>query len=97
MASNLACVGLAVADDVGLSELVEQVLAQAVILGEASGIVVRRWEDSSGSRLLFGMHGTEVVDLLPSFAAARGARLGSVTFLSDEVASHLYWMKAVSR
>ena len=87
MASNLECVGLAVADDVGLTALIEEVLPAASTVGETDGGSVLRWQDPSGSRLVFEVRGSEVVDFLPSFASAPGARLGSVSFLSDDVAS----------
>jgi len=86
VASNLECVGLAVADHAGLARLVDQALGHAQPLGAAHGVTVLRWRDPSGASLVIAVRGREVVDLLPSFAGAPGARLANVRAANDEVA-----------
>ncbi|MEU2610282.1 hypothetical protein ABZ570_01640 [Micromonospora sp. NPDC007271] len=85
MTSNLACVGLGVADRAGMRQLVSLALASAERLGEADGIAVLRWQDPSGARLVLGVRGDEVVDLLPSYAGTPGARLADVRAVNEDV------------
>lgn len=85
MASNLDCVGLGVGDPAGLGRLVDMAVRYAEHLGELAGVSVLRWQDPSGARLVLGMRGTEVVDLLPSYAGAPGARLANVHAVNDDV------------
>lgn len=87
MASNLACVGLAVSDSDELTDLVRRVLPRAAPIGVAGDDVLRRWEDPSGSRLVLATRENEIVHLLPSFAGSPGATLGAVEFLSGQLAS----------
>jgi hypothetical protein len=86
MASNLACVGLAVSDTGELRSLIRGVMPHAEKLGEADGVDVMRWQDSSGARLILGVCGHDVPDLLPSFAATPSAKLASIDFVSADVA-----------
>ena len=86
MASNLGCVGLGVDNQEDFSRLVGKALPDSVSLGMVDGIDVRRWEDPSGSRLVLGLQGKDVADLLPSFAAPVGANLAGVRPLTGEVA-----------
>lgn len=86
MASNLECVGLAVADRGQFGRLVESALAGAELVGVRGGVSVYRWQDLSGARLVIATRGGEVVDLLPSFAGAPGARLADVRAVNDDVA-----------
>jgi hypothetical protein len=87
MASNLACVGLAVADDDELQRLVARAVRRSRLLGRRRGVAVRRWEDPSGARLVFGMRFGSVLELLPSFAAPRAVVLGEIADVNDEVCS----------
>jgi hypothetical protein len=87
MASNLACVGLAISSNEELQELVSRVLPLSARVGEQNGIVVRRWQDESGARLVFGLRAGAVVEFLPSLAALPGAILGPIVTLNDEVSS----------
>ena len=87
MASNLECIGLGVEDQDALAALVDAIRPSAVTIGEAKGVAVERWEDPSGARLILGIRRTEIVDLLPSFAATPGARLAQVEFVTDQVAT----------
>ncbi len=88
MASNLACVGLAVADHDELDRLVAAVLPGARLLGRADGIDVLLWEDSnSGARLMIGVRAGHVVDLLPSVASSTRTRLRDLRMINDEVAT----------
>jgi hypothetical protein len=86
MASNLSCVGLGVRDADELSSLVDRVLPRAVELGRVGGLRVLRWEDPSGARLVLGVTGTDVPDLLPSFAGVPRTQLQGLKLVSDEVA-----------
>lgn len=86
MASNLECVGLAVADRGLFGGLVESAVADAQLIGVRGDISVYRWQDPSGARLMIATRGREVVDLLPSFAGAPGARLTDVRAVNDDVA-----------
>ncbi|MFD2767075.1 hypothetical protein [Micromonospora eburnea] len=86
MTSNLDCVGLGVTDRAGMRRLVDIALAGAERLGEADGVSVLRWQDPSGARLVLGVRGDEVVDLLPSYAGTPGARLADVRAVNEDVA-----------
>jgi hypothetical protein len=87
VASNLACVGLAVAGVDELRSLVSRVVLFAERIGKADGIDVVRWQDPSGARLVLGLSQGDVPDLLPSFAATPSARLASIDYVSPEVAN----------
>lgn len=87
VASNLACVGLAVADSAELGRLLRDVVPLSRSLGIADGIEVRRWDDESGARLLFGLRGDDVVDFVPSYAAGPTALLSSIDVGGEGVAT----------
>lgn len=87
MASTLSCVGLGVSSARELEELVTRMLPSAERLGEAGGVFVYRWQDSSGARLVFSRRGSDTPDLLPSFAAAPGVRLDGCEALNSDVIS----------
>lgn len=87
MASNLACIGLAVAGEEEIQSLLTQILPLAAPVGRRGSVEVVRWQDLSGARLVLGVHAGAVVDLLPSFAASPCAQLRSIEFVSDDVAS----------
>ncbi|MDQ1304469.1 MAG: hypothetical protein QG671_296 [Actinomycetota bacterium] len=87
MASNLDCVGLRVRDQDGFTELVGDALRSAQPLGSRDGVDVVRWQDAGGARLVFGLRGGKVLDLLPSFAAEPGAQLSGLVMATDEVAT----------
>jgi hypothetical protein len=84
--SNLACLGLGVADNAELERLLSVAVPAARPLGEVDGIWVVRWEDPSGARLVMSVQGEQVLDLLPSFAGTPGARLANIQAATDEVA-----------
>ncbi len=76
MSSNLACVGLGVADHEELTSLAQAALDHAEVIAEPPGSTVWRWQDPSGARLVITLDDDGVVaDLLPSFAGRPGARL----------------------
>ncbi|NJC83179.1 hypothetical protein [Planosporangium mesophilum] len=85
MTSNLDCVGLGVDDHAGMDRLIGIALESAESLGQAGGVSVLRWQDSSGARLIVGVRGDEVADLLPSYAGEPGARLASVRAVNEDV------------
>jgi hypothetical protein len=87
MASNLACIGLAVNDDTEFDALISSVLPRASLLGEVDGVRVVRWEDQSGARLVLGLADGELKDLLPSFAAPAETWLDDISLVSDDVAA----------
>lgn len=87
MASNLACIGLASATREEFNELVSKILPLSIRLGEQAGLEVRRWQDRSGSRLVFRVRGGSVVEFLPSLSSTPGVLLGPITALNDEVSS----------
>jgi hypothetical protein len=86
MASNLACVGLAAANEADLNALIRAVRPNAVGFGHVAGIELLRWEDPSGARLVLGLQDGRVISLLPSFAAGHETRLAGVRRANDEVA-----------
>jgi hypothetical protein len=87
VASNLACVGLAVADDDELQRLISRTVRRSRLIGRRGGVAVRRWEDPSGARLVFGMRFGSVLEVLPSFATPRTVSLGAITDVDDEVSA----------
>jgi hypothetical protein len=87
VASNLACVGLDVADEDEFAALVESVLPEAEPLGSRRGTTVLRWEDRSGARLIVTALRNELIAVLPSFAGAPGAQLANVAPLGEELVS----------
>src|SRR5262245_61502754 len=87
VASNMSCVGLPIDDEAEWDRLLGATLRAAVEIGRVDDVVVRQWQDPSGSRLTMSTRGSELLDVLPSFAARPGARLAGVKFLSAEVAS----------
>ena len=86
MASNLGCVGLAVADAAELAALVNAITPDSRSLGRVDGVDVRRWEDPSGARLVFGRREDTVVEFLPSFAGRVGGKLRALGRVGPEVA-----------
>jgi hypothetical protein len=84
--SNLECVGLGVPDRDGFDHMVRSALRGATQLGTVGRVKVLRWQDSSGVRLVLAVEGSEVVDLLPSYAAEPGANLADLRPANGEVA-----------
>jgi hypothetical protein len=80
-------VGLAVDDVDELAALIERVEPDSRSLGRAGPVDVRRWEDPSGARLVWGQREGEPVEFLPSFAALPSAHLRGISFVSDVVAT----------
>ena len=87
MASNLDCIGLGVESQADLKAMVDALLPRSESIGAVQGLDVRRWEDASGSRLILGVEGSTVVDLLPSFAGPVSVHLANVGRLDPDVAS----------
>jgi hypothetical protein len=87
VASNFACIGLAVDDSAALSTLVSDLLPSTMSIGIGAGETeLRRWEDPSGARIVFGIRERKVTDLLPSFAGPVSARLAGVAPTSEDFA-----------
>lgn len=87
MSSNLACVGLAVADSRELAHLVEQASATAQAVGTFDGVRVTRWQDPSGAALVLGWRAGEVADLLPTYASAAGGIVADCRLVNGSVAA----------
>ena len=87
VASNLACVGLGVADVRDLSNLVRQASATARPAGTFDGVEVTRWQDPSGAALVLGWRAGDVADLLPTYASAVGGRLADCHLVNGSVAT----------
>lgn len=87
MASNFECIGLHPKDEAAFDRLVARLVAKAAPLGTAGRRRILRWEDPSGARMVFGLRGNAIDDLLPSYAAEPGVRLGGLTRLNDDVLS----------
>lgn len=85
MASNLACVGLAVSDEAELDRLARALIPKATRLGHVGMTEVARWEDPSGARLCFTLEKGRLVSLLPSFASDSVTRLARVTRANADV------------
>jgi hypothetical protein len=87
VSSNLACVGLAVADAPELGALIDRARAAARLAGTFDGVEVFRWHDPSGAGLILGLQGDEVADLLPVFASTSGCRIAGCHLINRSVAS----------
>jgi hypothetical protein len=86
MASNLACIGLSFEDRQDLESLIALILPLAEPFGRADGVDLLRWEDpNSGARLVMGVHGGTVVELIPSLASPPSTRLAAVQRANDDV------------
>lgn len=87
MASNLACIGLAVEDSAELGALVAKTKRTARSVGTYDRVHVVRWQDPSGASLVLGWMGSELVDLLPTYATTSGGILTDCRLINDSVAS----------
>jgi hypothetical protein len=85
MPTNLNCVGLGINDVEDLRSLVSDVLPNSTSLGVVGNVDVRRWEDASGVRLVFELDGSDLPDVLPSFAGPAAVEVAEVTSLSTYV------------
>jgi hypothetical protein len=83
--SNLACVGLAVADHDALHPLIDSALRTAELIGRRGACELYRWQDPSGARLVITVEDRTVVGFLPSFASRPGARLVEVRAVNEDV------------
>lgn len=87
MASNLECVGLAVADAPELGRLIDRVHPAAGPVGSFDGVEVIRWHDPSGAGLVVGIEDRDITDLLPVFASTSGGRIADCRLVNESVAS----------
>jgi hypothetical protein len=85
MASNLACIGLAVPVRADFARLVKTTEGDAEPMGRRDGIDIARWEDPSGARVVLAHDGDQLTRFQPSFAAEPGAELVSITPVSTTV------------
>jgi len=86
MASELACVGLEMANQSEWNDFVERVLPRAVRFGHVDGMALLRWEDPSGARLALAIKDRWAVWCRPSFAAQPSTRLAGVSRVNADVA-----------
>lgn len=87
MASNLACIGLAVSDTAELAQLFNTAMRSVHEVGVYDGVHVGRWQDDSGAALIFGWRPDEFLEALPTYAAARGGLLSDCELIKEEIAS----------
>ncbi|MFC4787166.1 hypothetical protein ACT8ZV_22005 [Nocardioides sp. MAHUQ-72] len=86
MATELGCVGMAVADLDELLDLLARIADDAVLRGCADDLETFTWTDMSGARLtVSGSDQRGIVDVTASCAGETGARLAGVTALTGAV------------
>jgi hypothetical protein len=85
VASNLACVGLAVEEPSAFGDLVMEVAGDTAVIGRVGRSTLRRWEDPSGARLVLAMVGNEIVGALPSYASTTAVSLTGVAAANEDV------------
>lgn len=85
MASNLACVGLAVDEQAAFGDLVMQAVQDTAVIGRAGRSSLHRWEDSSGARLVLVTEQSEIVGALPSYDSGAEVNLTAVTAANEDV------------
>lgn len=78
MSSTLGCIGLGVPDEAAMAALVDRLLPDATVVAEDEGLTALRWRDPSGASVTFTVRGDELLDLVPSYVAQVGARLGGL-------------------
>lgn len=87
MASNLECVGLAVDGPADFRALVDELWPRAVRLESTGALQVRRFQDSSGARMVISRNaGGQLVDFVASYAGRPGVLFGAVAALNPRVA-----------
>ncbi len=87
MASNLACLGLAVADTTELAHLISSAHRSAHEVGVFDGVQVERWQDGSGAVLILEWQSGEYLDLIPAYAATSGGLLADCHLINESVAA----------
>lgn len=85
MVSNLGCVGLAVPDRARLRALVSLIMARVEPTPGPDGIVLYRWQDVSGARASLTARDGVALELLPSFAGRKSARLGTARPVAEDI------------
>lgn len=78
MSSTLGCIGLGVTDETILATLIDRLLADATLVAEDEGLTAMRWRDPSGASITVTVRGEELLDLVPSYVAQVGVRLGGL-------------------
>lgn len=78
MSSTLGCIGLGVTDESVLASLIDRLLPDATLVAEDQGLTAMRWRDTSGASLTLTVRGEELLDLVPSYVAQMGVRLGGL-------------------
>ena len=86
MSSNLACIGLGVADAEALGELLRAVIPAGSVGRAEDGSALYVWTDESGARLTVSTDRSgAVVDVAPSYAGEPGADLAGLVARHDSV------------
>jgi hypothetical protein len=85
VASNLACVGLAVEGQSAFGDLVLEAVNDTAVIGRIGDSTLRRWEDPSGARLLFTLVGSDIVGFLPSYASETQVNFSGVTAANEDI------------
>ena len=83
MASNLACIGLAVSDTAELAHLLNTVWPSVREIGAYDGVHVGRWQDDSGAALILGWRPDRFLEALPTYAATRGGLLSDCELINE--------------
>lgn len=86
VASHLACIGLGVGSRDEFDDLVSALVGEATSLGHVGRTEVLRWQDPSGARLVFELHGGAVEGVIPGFDALAGADVRDLRALDDDLA-----------
>lgn len=79
MSSTLGCLGLPMDDEAQLDALIQRLLPDAPVIAEHEGYEARRWTDTSGASLTMTVRDGVLMDLVPSYVAQVGARLGRLS------------------
>jgi len=87
VASNLACIGLAVSDQAELAQLINTVFRSVHEVGVYDGVHVGRWQDDSGAALILGWRADRLLDVIPAYAATCGGLLSDCHLINEEIAS----------
>jgi hypothetical protein len=87
VASNLACIGLAVEGSAALGDLITRAMLTATPVGTFDSVEVFRWQDPSGAALVLGRQLNDFVDLLPTYSSRSGGIVSDCRLINDGVAT----------
>ncbi len=85
MASNLGCIGLDTDAD-GFGALIERAYESSVVVAYRDDLVITRWQDESGARVVFAIDAQgQVLSVTPSLAGEPGANLAELALVGDDL------------